>query len=605
MGDPTVQAPPAINPAQVGAESLQTQINLAPSVFQATQQFAPGYANLYNQTQQQLLFGSQYFNAGQALQSSPWAIANRAQIEANAAQQGVSPEEWLTRHVNESAASGDTGMQQMLSQYGGTSNNGAINLYQQAVPQLSQIQAQANTAQRQADIGDVANLGAQATAAYRSANPELAAALNSLTGAVNTSANRAAPQIGSLGAYANALPSAAMADVTNANATTTNANLASGGPLLGLLETDASSQLGKTSAIQTALNQQALGLIGTNGALSQDEINRITQQTRGAASARGIYDANSAIAAEAMNTESARRQRLLENQQIALGVDQAGQNQLNAGRSYATAVQGQGQNLSQYNTGQQNQIGMFNAGAQNTASLANAGAANNASLANAQSQNQFALANQQAQADLSKYNAGLSYQQQLANAGLQLQNQQQGISNLYNLAGLQGNLAQDPFQMVLGRSGALNQAGGVVNQAAGANTGAPVFDPFNSSLLNIYAGNQANQLAANTATANNRSALAGSGIGALGQLGGAAIGAGALALFCWVAREVYGKHNPRWLVFRAWLLNEAPGWLRSLYGRYGERFAAYIHDKPAIKSVIRRLMDIVVTPRMAANIQPV
>ena len=60
---------------------------------------------------------------------------------------------------------------------------------------------------------------------------------------------------------------------------------------------------------------------------------------------------------------------------------------------------------------------------------------------------------------------------------------------------------------------------------------------------------------------------------------------------CWVAREVYGVDDPRWLIFRHWLLTMAPTWLRDAYGCYGESFAAWIHDKPVVKSAIRFLMD--------------
>ena len=61
--------------------------------------------------------------------------------------------------------------------------------------------------------------------------------------------------------------------------------------------------------------------------------------------------------------------------------------------------------------------------------------------------------------------------------------------------------------------------------------------------------------------------------------------------YCWVAREVYGADNPQWLVFRDWLLKSGPVWFRKLYGRYGERFARYISDKPRVKAFIRRWMD--------------
>ncbi len=64
--------------------------------------------------------------------------------------------------------------------------------------------------------------------------------------------------------------------------------------------------------------------------------------------------------------------------------------------------------------------------------------------------------------------------------------------------------------------------------------------------------------------------------------------------FCWVAREVYGAENPQWLLFRAWMLTEAPAWLREAYVAHGEEFAAWIHDKPLVKAALKTLMDRVV-----------
>ena len=64
--------------------------------------------------------------------------------------------------------------------------------------------------------------------------------------------------------------------------------------------------------------------------------------------------------------------------------------------------------------------------------------------------------------------------------------------------------------------------------------------------------------------------------------------------FCWVAREVYGADNPKWLLFRAWMLTDAPVWLRELYATHGEDFAAWIHDKPVLKAGLRMIMDQVI-----------
>ena len=60
---------------------------------------------------------------------------------------------------------------------------------------------------------------------------------------------------------------------------------------------------------------------------------------------------------------------------------------------------------------------------------------------------------------------------------------------------------------------------------------------------------------------------------------------------CWVAREVYGVENPQWLLFRHWMLNIGPKWFKKLYFKHGERFAAFISDKPVLKYAIRKWMD--------------
>jgi len=84
----------------------------------------------------------------------------------------------------------------------------------------------------------------------------------------------------------------------------------------------------------------------------------------------------------------------------------------------------------------------------------------------------------------------------------------------------------------------------------------------------------------------------GGGMGGMGGMGGGMGGP-----MCWVAREAYGPDNPRWLLFRDWLLSDAPGWLHRLYANRGEAFAAWIHDKPAAKRMVRALMDLAIAGR--------
>tara|TARA_B110000285_G_C14868781_1_gene488155 strand:- start:536 stop:742 length:207 start_codon:yes stop_codon:yes gene_type:complete len=57
---------------------------------------------------------------------------------------------------------------------------------------------------------------------------------------------------------------------------------------------------------------------------------------------------------------------------------------------------------------------------------------------------------------------------------------------------------------------------------------------------------------------------------------------------------VYGKGDPRWFVFRMWVKFDAPEWFRKLYGKYGKDYANFISNKPILKWVTKKLMDLVV-----------
>ena len=61
--------------------------------------------------------------------------------------------------------------------------------------------------------------------------------------------------------------------------------------------------------------------------------------------------------------------------------------------------------------------------------------------------------------------------------------------------------------------------------------------------------------------------------------------------FCWVAREVYGGDDPKWLQFREWVIGYSPDWFYKAYGKYGERVAKVVSKVPALKSIIRPYMD--------------
>ena len=149
----------------------------------------------------------------------------------------------------------------------------------------------------------------------------------------------------------------------------------------------------------------------------------------------------------------------------------------------------------------------------------------------------------------------------------------------------------DPFQAILGRGGgtALQQGQSVFGQAGyGLNSQPQYLNPeAGLGYISSAAANQASMYGAQQAANANRSAGIFGGLGAVG--GG--IASGLIGKYCWVAREVYGVHNPAWLLFREWMLNESPGWFRATYIKFGERFAKFISNKPRLKARIRLWMD--------------
>jgi len=158
------------------------------------------------------------------------------------------------------------------------------------------------------------------------------------------------------------------------------------------------------------------------------------------------------------------------------------------------------------------------------------------------------------------------------------------VSQLEN----QGQL--DPFQAILGRTGggSLQAGQSVFGQAGYGLSSQPSYLNPESGLgyIQNQATNAANMFAAQQAADATRSA------GIMGGLGSAAGGLlSNKGLFCWVAREVYGEHNPAWKMFRMWMFTESPTWFFKLYKKYGERFAKFISDKPRIKARIRMWMD--------------
>jgi hypothetical protein len=168
-------------------------------------------------------------------------------------------------------------------------------------------------------------------------------------------------------------------------------------------------------------------------------------------------------------------------------------------------------------------------------------------------------------------------------SGLRAEARQAGSSAF----GQARQLGGDPSQFLFGRPAQSTQMGsGLYGQAfnlAGQQSGPQLFDP--NVGINMAMQRQANQFGLLGAQAQ---ADAARSSGLMQGLGSAL---GAFTLPCWVAREVYGIENPQWLMFRAWLLNDAPSWFRKLYIKHGERFAKFISNKPVLKTIIRKWMN--------------
>ena len=60
---------------------------------------------------------------------------------------------------------------------------------------------------------------------------------------------------------------------------------------------------------------------------------------------------------------------------------------------------------------------------------------------------------------------------------------------------------------------------------------------------------------------------------------------------CWVAREIYGADNPKWLVARDYILNHASDELRDAYLTNGPALAARVKADPSLKAELKPIFD--------------
>jgi hypothetical protein len=71
---------------------------------------------------------------------------------------------------------------------------------------------------------------------------------------------------------------------------------------------------------------------------------------------------------------------------------------------------------------------------------------------------------------------------------------------------------------------------------------------------------------------------------------------------CWVARAVFGESDFRWMIFRAWLAEDAPPWFHSLYLRHGEGVGAWLTGKDRARAMVRAMMMTVVRRKLGIQV---
>lgn len=285
--------------------------------------------------------------------------------------------------------------------------------------------------------------------------------------------------------------------------------------------------LGGPSSIEQALYNQTASDLALGSRLNPEEERAASQQASNAFAMRGLGTGNSAAAADLLNRYSYGQARLGQRQQAASSANQMMEAGMNNRLSLASGLLGNTSNL----------YGQAGGAYQNAAQLGFGGA--------------NALVN------LDPYQRALG-------TGVQLGSGIQGQS---------GQMIGNAF------SNGQQLAGDVAS--------------FNQNMQgNLYNSYQNNQAAMYGAGLQANAALWGSAIGAVGQIGGAATGAGMMgAKFCWVAREVYGVHDPAWVEFRHWLLTRGSPRRVARYAASGPKIAAWIAHRPAWKARLRRWMD--------------
>ena len=328
------------------------------------------------------------------------------------------------------------------------------------------------------------------------------------------------------------------------------------------------SRIANTMNLQNLSNQQAL-VMAEAAALSQlDQANLNNRQQA------AVQNAQNFLQVEMANLSNRQQTELFQTQQRVQGLfnDQAA---TNAARQFNATSQNQ---VDQFFANLQSQVSQFNASQMNAQSQFNAGQANTVERFNAEMNNQRDQFNAQNQVLIAQSNA--QWRREIATADTAAVNRANELN---------ANAILD------------------ISKTAYDNLWSYYADTMEWAWKSAESTlDRMNQLAVAELDAKTRKAVAseqsGSSAGqAVGGLVGTVIG-GAMQhgwgkLFCWVAREVYGEDDIRWFIFRTWMRHAAPKWLFKLYSKHGKAYAKFISNKPALKWLTRKAMDLVIEPK--------
>ena len=321
------------------------------------------------------------------------------------------------------------------------------------------------------------------------------------------------------------------------------------------------SRIANTMNLQNLSNNQAM-VMAEAAALSQLDVSNLNNRQQAA-----VQNANAFLQVDMANLSNNQQTELFKGQQRiqSLFTDQAAEN---ASRQFNASSQNQvdqffanlANQASQFNAAQQNGQAQFNAGQINTVERFNSVLNNQRDQFNAQNQLVIAQSNAQWRREIATADTAAVNRANELNAAAIIDVSKQAYDNLWNYYA-------DTMEW------AWTSAENELNRYA------------DMAIASLQADERAKVADAQAKTA------AGSAVGGLiGTLGSAFIS----AKFCWVGREVYGKSDPRWFIFRMWVRHEAPAWFRDIYGKHGKAYAEFISNKPLLKWVTKKLMNIIV-----------